>query len=124
MFITRSHGKKMEEWEQWASEEEERTMRREVGEEELKIEGEGGVGWQWGALCLASSGETCLWRGAAMIVILAVMATARAAAQTRSLQIANVQQKGKRGDQDDAEEREDNSRTRHVGIWVAGVTPG
>jgi hypothetical protein len=55
-FVASSYGKKMEERERWASEKEERTMRREVEEEGCKIEGEGGVGRRWGTLCSASSG--------------------------------------------------------------------
>jgi hypothetical protein len=115
MFIASSHRKNMEERERWAREEEEQTMRREVEEKGRKIEGEGGAGWQWGASCLASLGGTCSWRGAAAIVISVVAATAmaRAAARTRSSRIANVWQKGTREDQDDAEEREAGSRTRH-----------
>ncbi len=46
----------MEEWEQWAREEEERTMRREVEEEGRKIKGEGGAGWQWRTSCSALLG--------------------------------------------------------------------
>jgi hypothetical protein len=58
MFVTGSYGKKMEEHEQWAREEEKRT-RHEEEEEGREIEGEegGGVGWRWGASCLASSGQ-------------------------------------------------------------------
>jgi hypothetical protein len=122
MFVASSHGKKMEEQERWAREEEEQKMRGKVEEEGHKIEGEGGVGWQWRALCSASSGGTCSWSRAATIAILVVAATvtatARAAAWTRSLRIANVQQKRTRVDQDSAKEREDDSRVRHVGIWM------
>jgi hypothetical protein len=50
-IVLSSHEKKMEEGEGWAREEEERTMRHKVEEEGHKIEGEGGVGWQWGILC-------------------------------------------------------------------------
>ncbi len=46
MFVPSSHGKKMKEREQWAREEEEWMMRREVEEEGHKIEGEGGAGWR------------------------------------------------------------------------------
>jgi hypothetical protein len=56
VFVTSFHGKKMEEGEQWAREEEERTMRCEVEEEGRKIKGEGGAGWQWGTSCSASLG--------------------------------------------------------------------
>ncbi len=103
-------------------------MRREVEEEGHKIEGEGGVGWQWGALCSALLGGTCLWRGVAAIAILAVVATAsamaRVAAWMRSSWIANLQQKGTRGDQDDAKERQRQSPARRAGIWITGVTWG
>jgi hypothetical protein len=58
------------------------------------------------------------------ILAVAVLAMARAAAWASSLQIANVRQKGTRGDQDNAKEREDSSRARHVGIWIAGVMQG
>jgi hypothetical protein len=120
MFVTSSHGKKMEEQEQRAREEEERTMRCKVEEEGCKIKEEGGAGWQWGTSCSASLEGTCSWRGAVVIVILVVvamaMAMARAAARTRSSRIAKVQQKGTRGDKDDAKEREDDSCTRHAGI--------
>ncbi len=44
MFVV-SHGKKMEEREQWVREEEERKMRCKVEEDGGKIEGE--AGWQW-----------------------------------------------------------------------------
>jgi hypothetical protein len=40
-----SQGKKIEEWEQWAREEEKRRMRRKVEKEGQKIEGQ--AGWQW-----------------------------------------------------------------------------
>ncbi len=56
MFVASSHGKKMEEQEGWAREEEERTMRHKVEEERRKIKGEGGAGWGWGTLCSVSSG--------------------------------------------------------------------
>ncbi len=44
VFVAISHGKKIEEREQWAREEEEQTMRCKVEEEGRKIEGEGGAG--------------------------------------------------------------------------------
>jgi hypothetical protein len=101
-------------------------MSCEVEEEGCKIEGEGAAGWQWGASCLVSSGGTCSWRGAAAIVFSAVAATAmaRVAARTRSSRIANLRQKGTRGDRDDAKEREDDSHARHAGILIAVVMQG
>jgi hypothetical protein len=45
MFVRSSHRKKMEEWERWVKEEEERTMRLKVEEDGCKIEGKGGAGW-------------------------------------------------------------------------------
>jgi hypothetical protein len=51
IIVASSDGKKMEEREQWAREEEKRTIRCEVEEEGCKIKGEGGAGWQWGAFC-------------------------------------------------------------------------
>jgi hypothetical protein len=56
MFVVSSHGKKMEERQQWAREEEERTMRCEVEGEGCTIEGEGGVGWGWRASCFTLLG--------------------------------------------------------------------
>jgi hypothetical protein len=52
MFVTGSHGMKMEEQEQQAREEEERMMRHKE-EEGRKIEGE--EGWD-------GNGEPCAWR--------------------------------------------------------------
>ncbi len=46
----------MEEWEQWAREEEEWTMRRKVEEEGHKIKGGVGWQWQWGTSCSALLG--------------------------------------------------------------------
>jgi hypothetical protein len=56
MFVASYHGKKMEEREQWAREEEEQTMRCKVEEEGRKIEGGVGWQWQWGTLCSALLG--------------------------------------------------------------------
>ncbi len=51
MFVASSQGKKMEEQESWAREEEERTMRCKVEKEGHKIRGDGGAGWQCRTSC-------------------------------------------------------------------------
>jgi hypothetical protein len=49
MVITSSYRKNMEEWERWVREEEERTRRKEEEDPKLRE----GLGWRWGASCLA-----------------------------------------------------------------------
>jgi hypothetical protein len=103
MFITSSYRKKMEESEQWARKEEERTRGEE--EEDAKLRERGGrmvVG-----IMLSVAGRNLLTERGVAAILIAAAATAmtRAAALKRSTRIRQRAVERDERDQDDAEER-------------------
>ncbi len=91
-----------------------------------KIKGEEGRGWQWGALCLVLLGATRLLRGVAGNCNRGGgggIGEGGGTVETLA-DLANVQQKEMREDQDNAVKRGRQSPVKRWGIWIAGSRGG
>ncbi len=94
---------------------------RDTRSRRTRNQGRGGAGWQWGAPCSASSRRNLLLEGGGGDIAIAAAATstARAAAQMRSLRIADVRRKETRGIKTIPRKGEDDPQqdTREFGSW-------